>query len=138
MLVLTDHFLAKIRPAISPEIHDNIIGGRQSRPQKQRCRRPPAAATFVFFNYIVMNISRDGLEISHLFATLQSNQASRLGFQVEPVNRASAPTYNWTVSPDRGSLPNRDSQGLANHLAVMFQNRTGPDSRKPDRKNRTG
>ena len=60
MLVLKDHFLAKIRPAISPDIHDNIIGGRQSRPQKQRWRRPPAAATFVFFNYIVMNIRRDG------------------------------------------------------------------------------
>ena len=25
MLVLKDHFLAKIRPAISPDIHDNII-----------------------------------------------------------------------------------------------------------------
>ena len=43
MLVLKDHFLAKIRPAISSDIHDNIIGGRQSRPQK-----PLAAATFVF------------------------------------------------------------------------------------------
>ena len=38
MLVLKDHFLAKIRPAISPDIHDNIIqrnkggGGRRPPP----------------------------------------------------------------------------------------------------------
>ena len=59
MLILEDDFLSKIRPAISLDIHNNTIGSWQS-PQKQRWRQPPAAATFVFFNYIVMNIRRDG------------------------------------------------------------------------------
>ena len=60
MLVLKDHFLAKIRPAISPDIHDNIIeknkGGGGRRPP------PPLflGLDLPVPNYIVMNIRRDG------------------------------------------------------------------------------
>ena len=39
MLVLNNHFLAKIRPAISPDIHDNI---------SKKTKVAEAAATFVF------------------------------------------------------------------------------------------
>ena len=59
MLVLKDHFLAKIRPAISPHIPDNIIeknkggGGRRPPPPLSLGLALPAP------NYIVMNIRRD-------------------------------------------------------------------------------
>ena len=60
MLILKGRVPAKIRPVISPDIHDNIIEGPAPPALKTTVGsglRPPP--TVVFANYVVVNIRRD-------------------------------------------------------------------------------